>query len=221
MKSPQELKNEALDALSGNWAPAVVATIVMILIVGLLVSPAEVSSFTIQSRMTLPTTLSILTLFSAGLWFFLLINVELGYFNSFRPLVDSGDNRLTSNIFHHGFTNYWHKLGGMVLYAIIITIGFFLFIIPGIILSFAYAMVPYILDEHPEMSITDTLRASRHMMRGHKFDLFYFWLTFIGWGILSVLTMGIGFIWLMPYYYTARVGFYNDIKNLAVEGEKF
>ena len=168
MKSPQELKNEALDALSGNWAPAVVATIVMILIVGLLVSPAEVSSFSIQSRMTLPTTLSILTLFSAGLWFFLLINVELGYFNSFRPLVDSGDNRLTSNIFHHGFTNYWHKLGGMVLYAIIITIGFFLFIIPGIILSFAYAMVPYILDEHPEMSITDTLRASRHMMQSSR-----------------------------------------------------
>lgn len=221
MKTPQELKNEALNVLRGNWAPAIVATIVYILVVMAIVSPSEIMSMKISSAFTLPSSLARLTLFTAGIMVFFLINFELGYYNTFRPFVDSGDNRLTANMFNRGFSPYWHKLGGMVLYAVLITIGLILFIIPGIILILAYGMVPYILDEHPEMSIPDTLRASRHMMRGHKFDLFYFWLTFIGWGILCLLSMGIGFIWLMPYYYTARVGFYNDIKTLAVMEEKF
>ena len=221
MKSPQELKNEALNVLRGNWAPAIVATIVYILVVMAIVSPSEIMSMKISSAFTLPSSLARLTLFTAGIMVFFLINFELGYYNTFRPFVDSGDNRLTANMFNRGFSPYWHKLGGMVLYAVLITIGLILFIIPGIILILAYGMVPYILDEHPEMSVHDTLRASRHMMRGHKFDLFYFWLTFIGWGILCLLSMGIGFIWLMPYYYTARVGFYNDIKTLAVMEEKF
>ena len=50
------------------------------------------------------------------------------------------------------------------------------------------------------------------MMNGHKFDLFYLHLTFIGWGILSLLTLGIGFLWLNPYMMTAQAQFYEDVK---------
>ncbi len=221
MKSPEELKNAALDALRGNWAPAVVGTLVFFVIAMLLVSPSEISSFSLESRMSVPSSLTILTVFSSGIMVFFLVNLEVGFYNAYRSLLDSGDNRVTANMFTLGFTNYWHKLGGMLLYAVVVTLGFFCFIIPGIILSFAYAMVPYILDENPEMSVIDTLRASRHMMRGHKFDLFWFWLTFIGWGLLCILTMGIGFFWLIPYYSTARAAFYNDVRNLAVAEKKF
>ena len=208
MKTPQELKNEALDALSGNWAPAVVATIVYVLIALLLVSPSETASFRVQSGLMVPGSLTLFLLSSGALMIFFLVNLELGYYNTFRPLLDNGDNRLTANMFKRGFTYYWHKLGGMLLYAIAVTLGLCLFIIPGILLMLAYAMVPYILDEHPEMSVIDTLRASRLMMRGHKYDLFYFFLTFIGWAILSIITLGIGFFWLSPYYCTARAAFY-------------
>jgi len=88
-----------------------------------------------------------------------------------------------------------------------------LFVIPGLVKVFSYAMTPYILVDHPELSTTEAIHESRLMMRGHKFDLFYLYLTFIGWAILCVLTAGIGFFWLIPYIETSRAAFYYDLKN--------
>jgi uncharacterized membrane protein len=92
--------------------------------------------------------------------------------------------------------------------------GFMLFLIPGIIWAFAYSMVPYILDDEPQLSIVQTFRKSRLLMKGHKFDYFWLCLSFIGWGILSILTLGIGLLWLAPYLQTASAAFYEDLKGL-------
>ena len=51
------------------------------------------------------------------------------------------------------------------------------------------------------------------MMKGHKFDLFYLYLSFIGWFILSILTCGVGFIWLIPYVQMSVAAFYEDLKS--------
>ena len=50
------------------------------------------------------------------------------------------------------------------------------------------------------------------MMKGHKFDLFWLYLSFIGWGILCIFTLGIGLLWLVPYMQTAQSSFYEDVK---------
>ena len=50
------------------------------------------------------------------------------------------------------------------------------------------------------------------MMKGHKFDLFWLFLSFIGWFILAFFTLGIGFLWLVPYVQTSVAGFYEDVK---------
>ena len=87
-----------------------------------------------------------------------------------------------------------------------------LFIIPGIIKAFSYAMSPYILEENPELSANEAIDRSRAMMKGHKFDLFWLYLSFIGWGFLCIFTLGIGLLWLMPYMQTAEAAFYEDVK---------
>lgn len=87
-----------------------------------------------------------------------------------------------------------------------------LFIIPGIVKSFSYAMTPYILEENPELSANEAIDRSRAMMKGHKFDLFWLYLSFIGWILLSILTLGIGLLWLAPYMQTATAAFYEDVK---------
>ena len=56
------------------------------------------------------------------------------------------------------------------------------------------------------------------MMKGHKFDLFYLYLSFIGWFLLAMLTAGIGTLWLAPYVEAAKAAFYNDLK--AERGEE-
>ena len=73
-------------------------------------------------------------------------------------------------------------------------------------------IVEQLAEEHPEISGWDASTRSREMMKGHKFDLFYLYLSFIGWFLLSFLTLGIGFIWLIPYMNTAQAAFYEDVK---------
>ena len=87
-----------------------------------------------------------------------------------------------------------------------------LLIIPGIIKSYSYAMTPYILVDKPELSANEAIEESMRLMSGHKFDLFYLQLSFIGWFILALLTAGIGFLWLTPYYNSTVASFYLSLK---------
>ena len=80
----------------------------------------------------------------------------------------------------------------------------------------AYAMFPFILRDNPELSPKEVLHKSRMMMRGHKWDLFVLILSFIGWWIVGILTLGIGFLWIGPYMDAAIAHFYEDIKGEKV-----
>jgi uncharacterized membrane protein len=64
-----------------------------------------------------------------------------------------------------------------------------LFIIPGIIKSFSYALTPYILKDNPDLKFNSAITKSREMMNGHKLELFTLYLSFIGWYLLIFLTM--------------------------------
>ena len=86
-----------------------------------------------------------------------------------------------------------------------------LFVIPGIVKSYSYAMTPYIMAENPDMTASEAITASRQMMDGHKGELFWLELTFIGWDLLCILTLNIGHIALNPYKNAARTAFYKDL----------
>lgn len=83
-----------------------------------------------------------------------------------------------------------------------------LLIVPGIIAAYRYAMAPYIMAQNPDIGVMDAIGQSKELMRGHKGRLFWLSLTFIGWVLLSVLTFGIGFLWLNPYMEAAQAAFY-------------
>ena len=87
----------------------------------------------------------------------------------------------------------------------------FLFIVPGIVKSYAYAMTPFIMAENPEMSASEAITASKELMDGHKGELFTLDLTFIGWGLLAALTLNLGHLALNPYRNAAYAAFYKDL----------
>ncbi|MBO4915695.1 MAG: DUF975 family protein [Oscillospiraceae bacterium] len=75
-----------------------------------------------------------------------------------------------------------------------------LFVIPGIIMAYAYRMTPYILAEHPEMRGSEAIKASKEMMKGYKWEAFVYDISFIGWYFLDILTLGIlGIFYVHPY----------------------
>lgn len=86
-----------------------------------------------------------------------------------------------------------------------------LLIIPGIIKSYSYAMTPFILADHPELTANQAITRSKEIMDGHKWELFVLELTFIGWEFLSILTLGIGMLWVIPYINASRAVFYREI----------
>lgn len=97
------------------------------------------------------------------------------------------------------------------------TIAFFVLLAISIVVMIAvylsYAMTYYVMIENPEYSVLRAMKESKHLMVGHKLDLFLLWLSFIGWGILSLLTLGIGLLWFSPYIYTTTAHFYRYIST--------
>ena len=100
----------------------------------------------------------------------------------------------------------------MILTGIYTFLWTLLLIVPGIIKSFSYAMTAFVLRDNPELKFNGAIEKSMKMMDGHKFDLFYLYLTFIGWGFPSILTLGIGLLWFVPYMQSALAHFYEDVK---------
>ena len=87
-----------------------------------------------------------------------------------------------------------------------------LLIVPGIIASYRYRMAMYIIHDDPEVGIMEAIRKSKQMMVGHKLDLFVLDLSFIGWGLLCVITLGIATLYVGPYVAATQAAFYDSIQ---------
>ena len=111
------------------------------------------------------------------------------------------------------FGDYARYLIGIVLMGIYTFLWSLLLLVPGIIKSISYSMTYYIMRENPGMSGEQAIQRSMAMMRGHKMQYFLLILSFIGWAILALIPAGLGFIWLIPYMYTAQAAFYEELKK--------
>lgn len=209
MEINQKYKNAALAALKGNWAPSVVASVVMYALLYLALGASLAPSFIPMAN---NMVLGCLGFTYAGL-FFIYMPLSVGVSYTFNRLYAEGDNNVTGNLFRDSLDGYLRNVWGMFLMFIFVFLWSLLFLIPGIIKAYSYAMTPYILKDYPELSANQAINLSRKMMKGHKLDLFILQLSFIGWGILTLFTAGIGTLWLMPYMMTAQAAFYQDIKN--------
>lgn len=78
-------------------------------------------------------------------------------------------------------------------------------------------MTDFILKDHPELANNGAIEKSMVMMEGNKMKLFLLDLSFIGWAILCLFTLGIGYLFLQPYMQAAHAAFYEDLKAQAVE----
>lgn len=83
-------------------------------------------------------------------------------------------------------------------------------------------MCPYILRDCPNMDALEVIDTSRAMMDGNKWRLFCLQLSFIGWILLSVITLGIANLYVIPYQQTAIAAFYDAVKaEYAEENPEF
>ncbi len=89
-----------------------------------------------------------------------------------------------------------------------------LFVIPGIVKNYSYLMVPYIMAEDPNVDSVRAMQISEDMMRGNKWAAFVLELSFIGWHLLSVLTLGLlEIFWVMPYINATQAELYRVLRD--------
>jgi len=116
------------------------------------------------------------------------------------------------------FRIYKPSVVTMLLKDLYVFLWSLLFIIPGIIKSYAYSMVPYIIYENPNLTAGQAIKMSEKMTDGYKGDLFVFDLSYWGWSILSGITFGIvGILYVNPYIGVAHAGVYEDLKWRAIQ----
>lgn len=199
MKRNSEYKDMALRSLEGNWTKAVVASLIAFLIMEIAGSSPSFFVDPVPGMVW------------QGVITIMLLPLTWGYTVFFLRMARE-ENTDYVRLFD-GFSQYVRITLAELLKGIYVLLWMLLLIIPGIVKDYSYAMTEFILKDHPEMSGEEAICQSMKMMQGHKMQLFLLDLSMIGWFILSCLTLGIGFLFLVPYIYSAHAHFYEDLKE--------
>ena len=191
MKENTQIMSEARASLNGKW-PLAIGTFLILLLISM-------------GAALIPLAGQIIGILIAGP-----LAVGGAYFalNIVRDQVAQTDDLFFS--FNNNLSN---SILAYLLVVAFALIGFILLIIPGVIVALALSQTWFILAENPSMDSYDAIMGSKKMMDGYKFKLFKIQLRLLGLGLLCLLTLGIGFLWLIPYQYVVYAKFYEEVKE--------
>lgn len=108
---------------------------------------------------------------------------------------------------------FWGIFKCMFITQIKNALWFLLLIIPGIIKSYEYRMVPYLLTKEPDLTSREAIEISRDLTAGHKWEMFVLDLSFLGWYLLGALLFGIGIFFVVPYEEATQARLYNVLSG--------
>ena len=241
IKSSADFRSHARAALRGRWGLAVIAGLLASLLGGTGASGPEINLDFSDSGFNFSLNYADQPLFSTGgsgdsALSSMLLSIGVVYIALFAiviaigflilgSVIEIGYSRFNLNLIHFegakygdlfSYFPYWRTTTiSRLLRGIYIFLWSLLLLIPGIIAHYSYAMTGYILAEYPELTASEAIQRSKEMMRGNRIRLFCLELSFIGWGILCIFTLGIGNLWLTPYTQAAKAAFYQDIAKTA------
>ena len=190
------LMRASREALRGKWGMAILTFFIYTLL--------TTTSGTLRSQGSFLTISSTLTLIIGG-------PLALGAAIFSLSIARGKEGRLEE--LFQGFNNFATALVTYLLLLLYVLLWTLLLIVPGIIAALGYSMTFYILADDPAIKPQDALKKSKSMMDGHKEKLFYLCLRFLLLAILCIFTLGIGFLWLIPYVHVTMAKFYEDVKG--------
>lgn len=224
----RDLMAGARDALSGNWGLAVAGVLVycgLVLLMAVVPYLGSLVSFIISGPLVVGWSLFFLTLsrrqsasvgqifdgfkvFATAFLAYLLtallvfawalpgiVVIIVGLFTGLKKAIGGGMPPASFGV-----------IAGWVVLAM-------LAMIPAIIAQYRYSMTYFVINDTAGIGPMEAIRHSTQMMRGNKWKFFCLQCRFIGWSLLCLLTLGIGFLWLMPYMMTSMAAFYDDVRN--------
>ncbi|WP_214848421.1 DUF975 family protein [Exiguobacterium sp. s193] len=198
----KQLKLAARESLQGRWGFMALMMLLFLIIQGV-PNGAGSSGNDFEFIDLIGLLLSIVTLPIAIGWSWLALSVARDEETKIADLFEP-------------YKMFLKAVGLAIVQTIFLGLWFLLFIIPGIIKSFSYMLTYYILRDEPSIGILDAITRSRQMMDGHKKEAFFLVLSFIGWFLLGIVTIGIGFLWIGPYFSVTLAKFYDRVRGEEV-----
>ena len=206
------LKQNALNQLNGKKKNAALLLLVVSIITGIVTKLADTifpgeELYDVAEGVTITSQNPVASIIVVAIGVFLGLGVTSYFLKIVRGQETGIDEVFTKgSIFPKAFVT-------TLLSSALTAIGCILFIIPGIIISLGYSMINYIYIDNPEVGITEVMKKSREMMKGHKWEYFCLTLSFLGWMILGIFTLGLLYFWLIPYMNATYANFYEEIKG--------
>lgn len=214
-----EITAAARKKLDGKWLHAIIAFLITSILSSINIFTKD--SFDIPFDLPFGETFSYLPSyfihdihFNLGYLSNILLGGAFAYGQAVIGLTLIREDKLELELIFSGFKNlnrYFVFLATSLIITIFTIAWMLLLIIPGIIAALSYSMTFYILVDQPHLSSLEAIQQSKILMKGHKWQLFTLYLRFIGLGILCILTLGIGFLWLVPYANICLAQFYEQL----------
>tara|TARA_B100000767_G_scaffold90575_1_gene86997 strand:- start:207 stop:788 length:582 start_codon:yes stop_codon:yes gene_type:complete len=190
MTNNTQIMSEARASLDGKW-PLAIGTFLILLLISM-------------GAALIPYAGQVITILMAGP-----LAVGAAFF-ALNIVKDQAAK--TDDLFFSFNNNLGNSILAYLLVLVFAFIGFILLIIPGIIVALALSQTWFILAENPSMDSYDAIIKSKNMMKGYKWQYFKIGLRLFGLGLLCLLTLGVGFLWLIPYQYVVYAKFYEEVK---------
>ena len=139
--------------------------------------------------------------------------LNLGRVMMLQRIAANPSEKVKATYVFRGFKHFWGAFKVQFFSGLFTWLWAFLFVIPAYIKIFSYSQAMYIYAEYPDMGALAAISRSKMMMRGRKFDYFSLMiLSFYPWMLLAPFTLGILYVWLLPYMELTSVNFYNYVK---------
>ncbi|WP_164966384.1 DUF975 family protein [Companilactobacillus metriopterae] len=234
-KSRAELKQDVKNMYKGNWLYTILLNIIPGMIVLGAIRIIEVVFLPISILISEPVNngqplaVIIFILICVVNFIIVTIGMMLVSYGVMFTLLGwlRGEKINMDSVFNSGFSGFSPKyVKGNIIIGIESSLYFYLWslllVVPGIIKMISYSQAIYLYKDYidegnkKEYNFGDFITESRKLMDGHKWEYFVLQLSFLGWFLLSILTLGIGFIWLTPYINATNANFYDNLKSKKI-----
>jgi len=199
MKTSSEYRDAGSKALTGKWSDYIILTLIYCIIISIV---SACGNFFPNNGVLLA-----ISSFSG----ILLLPMQWSYEVTFLCRNRNNEKPKVQDLFE-GYKDCIRVGGTYLLLAVYVLLWAILLIIPGIMKYYSYSMTSYVLRDNPDLSFDSAIERSMAMMKGKKMKLFLLDLSFIGWFVICLFTLGLGFLILGPYMYMTHSQFYEDLK---------
>ncbi len=213
MPSREVLKQTALEKLKNNWDSTLKVNAILASLAIFIELPLKIFSNNELLKQGLIST-EIFLAASVGYLIYTFLSIPIFYgIKSFYMNISRGLGGRVADVFE-GYKQFFPIAAIIFISGLFIILWSFLLIIPGIIKAISYTQILRVKKDNPEMKALECIDESKSLMEGYKMEYFALQLSFVGWSLISLLTLGILGFWLLPYMETTYAEFYDKLKEI-------